>query len=301
MNRTNNKIFGLAAGVIMFAAVCILSLVSPALAQDKIQVMVNNQLVAFPDQQPFMNKDNRTLVPVRAPMEKAGAKVDWEGVSQTVVVSKDGIAAVFVIGTNQYKVNGEAKTMDTWAQVVNGRTCFPIRWVAEALGMQVTWDANSKTVKITSILDAAPGAKPMTEMTSEAKARLTGYAYPVDGNGKQYTIIRKMVEDKEYGQMIGKDILEIMKEPLSLNQVVKANQRFITDADLCYSSRNPSGGSRIRGVLQTTTQDGTITEQDTEFGFSYGTVFVKPGEPTVPSHWFSEYDTVQLSAPVRVK
>lgn len=84
---------------------------SPVMAQN-IKVMVNNRLVDFPDQQPFINKDNRTLVPVRAPMEAAGAVVTWNDAARQATVAKGDKTAVFSIGSRQYIVNGEIRQMD---------------------------------------------------------------------------------------------------------------------------------------------------------------------------------------------
>lgn len=92
-----------------------------------------------------------------------------------------------------------------------------------------------------------------------------------------------------------------MRPPIEQNNVIKSNQRFITDAELCYSCYKPRGGDRIRGILQTYNQDGSVTEQDIEYGFYYGAPFIKPGDTPIPSHWLSEYDTVSLSKAKRVQ
>ena len=121
--------------------------VSPVLAQE-IQVIVNGQKVQFPDQQPFINKDNRTLVPVRAPMEAAGAAVTWNDAARQAIVAKGDKTAVFTIGSKQYTVNGNVQQMDTEAQIAGNRTVFPIRFVAEAIGLTVSWDEKTRTVGI---------------------------------------------------------------------------------------------------------------------------------------------------------
>lgn len=47
-------------------------------------------------------------------------------------------------------VNDREVELDVPARVVNGRTVAPVRWIAEALGAEVEWDENSRTVYITS-------------------------------------------------------------------------------------------------------------------------------------------------------
>jgi hypothetical protein len=90
------------------------------------------------------------MVPVRAPMEKMGCTVDWNDKTRQATITKGDKTAVFTIGKNTYTVNGQTKTMDTKAVIVNDRTAFPIRFAAEAMGAKVDWDANTYTVLITT-------------------------------------------------------------------------------------------------------------------------------------------------------
>lgn len=48
------------------------------------------------------------------------------------------------------KVNGETVTGDTPAINFNGRTMVPIKFVSEAMGARVAWDANTETAIITT-------------------------------------------------------------------------------------------------------------------------------------------------------
>jgi hypothetical protein len=54
------------------------------------------------------------------------------------------------IGSYNMLVNNDLITMDTAPVLVDppGRTMFPIRWVAEALGCQVDWDPITREVRI---------------------------------------------------------------------------------------------------------------------------------------------------------
>ncbi|TDA70445.1 MAG: copper amine oxidase N-terminal domain-containing protein [Clostridia bacterium] len=45
-------------------------------------------------------------------------------------------------------VNGQEIKPDVPPQLINGRTMVPIRWVAEALGADVQWDAKNQQVKV---------------------------------------------------------------------------------------------------------------------------------------------------------
>ena len=89
---------------------------------------------------PYISSENRTLVPIRFISESLGAEVKWDETSKTVTVSKDGITIEMVIGSTEYKVNGETKTMETSPVIAQDRTMIPLRAAAEALGQQVYWN-----------------------------------------------------------------------------------------------------------------------------------------------------------------
>ena len=85
-----------------------------------------------------MIQDNRTFVPFRALAEAFGANVEWVEATQSVVAELNGVKVVMVIGANDYTVNGVAKTADV-APFINGAsTMVPVRFVAEAFGINVT-------------------------------------------------------------------------------------------------------------------------------------------------------------------
>ena len=76
--------------------------------------------------------------PEEKPIDKPANKVETE--------------VIFVIGSNNMdtKINGadSFKGMDAAPYIKNGRTMLPIRYIAEALGMSVSWDAKTRTVII---------------------------------------------------------------------------------------------------------------------------------------------------------
>lgn len=99
-------------------------------------VFVNNKQVQFPDQRPFI-QDARTYVPLRFVSEALGGDVDWDGKAATV--KRKGKNIVMNIGSTHPTVDGKSVTIDAAAQLVNGRTMVPLRFVSEALGAKVEW------------------------------------------------------------------------------------------------------------------------------------------------------------------
>ena len=54
------------------------------------------------------------------------------------------------IGSTTMNVGGATITMDVAPEIVNGRCCLPISWVAMALNANCQWDATAQTVTVTS-------------------------------------------------------------------------------------------------------------------------------------------------------
>ncbi|MCL2122083.1 MAG: stalk domain-containing protein, partial [Clostridiales bacterium] len=66
-----------------------------------------------------------------------------------VVGEEDGVTQIrLVIGELFYSVNGVQKLMDVMPEIISDRTMVPLRFVAEALGAQVGWDAGSRTAAV---------------------------------------------------------------------------------------------------------------------------------------------------------
>lgn len=55
------------------------------------------------------------------------------------------------IGESRGKINGHSVTMSAPAQVINGSTLVPLRFIGEAFGCDVHWDPNLAKVTVTSI------------------------------------------------------------------------------------------------------------------------------------------------------
>ncbi len=111
---------------------------------DSSAARLNGQVLTL--DAPAYVENGRTLVPLRFIAEGTGAKVEYsEGV---IEVSAPGRNIVMTVGSSSYSVNGEAKTMETAPVIVNNRTMIPVRAVSEALGLNVCWDAENRTVGI---------------------------------------------------------------------------------------------------------------------------------------------------------
>ena len=143
-----------------------------------VTVYVNDRKVNFPDAPAYIDKNNRTQIPARFIGEALGAQVEWDGSGKRATFSLeiDGVVREvdFYIGSAIYYIKNpprylpEKQIMDTVAVIENERTYVPVRYVAEALGASVTWDAETKTAYIASLSEPKPQA-PAQEQRDETK------------------------------------------------------------------------------------------------------------------------------------
>jgi hypothetical protein len=98
------------------------------------------------DAEPYV-KNDRTYVPVRYLAYSLGVPkegVSWNSDTQQVGISKGDTNISLTIGSATMSVNNMPITMDVAPEITNNRTFLPARWVAEALGAEVTWDDTTK-------------------------------------------------------------------------------------------------------------------------------------------------------------
>lgn len=119
-----------------------------------ISVQLNGEAMAFTDAAPEITND-RTFLPFRAVLEAIGAEVGYDAETSTVSAKRDGVDLSMVLGQNTAAIveDGQTRTvtMDVTPYVKNGRTYVPVRFVAEAFGCNVGWDANSRTVIVVDV------------------------------------------------------------------------------------------------------------------------------------------------------
>ncbi len=97
--------------------------------------------------------EGRTLLPIRWVAEPLGAQVGWDPNEKKVTVSLKDTTIELWIGKNIARVNGVDTPIDPGnpnvvPMIISGRTMLPVRFVAENLGCDVLWDANTRTVTI---------------------------------------------------------------------------------------------------------------------------------------------------------
>lgn len=125
-----------------------------------IHVLFKGAELHFDDAQPIV-KDGRTLVPFRKLFETLGFTVQWveEGTVRKAIGTKNSLSIELTINNTNAIVNGKAVALDVPAQIIDGSTMVPLRFVSESSGLHVAFSSSGNVWTI-RIEDAAPGTNP---------------------------------------------------------------------------------------------------------------------------------------------
>lgn len=131
-----------------------------ACSAQPIRVTVDGAPVQFERVGPQVVQ-GRVLVPLRGVFEQMGAFVDWVPATRTVLAQRGDRDIVLRIGSRTALINQQPVTLDVPATIIAGTTMVPLRFIGEALGADVQWDAATRTVAVTTLpVGVPPGRGP---------------------------------------------------------------------------------------------------------------------------------------------
>ena len=158
----------------------------PAFAAD-INVTVDGTPVAWTDAKPFIDKNDRTLVPLRPIANALGLEVGWNDDTNTAAFTDGETTVEFVVGSNEYHcfLNDMDMhvyvTMDTKPVISDSRIFAPARYLAECFQYEVGWDQAAQTVTL-----AKTAAEETTPDLPEVPAGQLATAAPVTAEAGSY-------------------------------------------------------------------------------------------------------------------
>lgn len=155
------KIFSIIiASILIFSAT---AYAYPNFAQD-INVTYNDVPIEFTDAFPFVDENNRTMLPLRAVSETLGYDVEWDYNTSKASITYTSINGtkmkiIFQVGVTGGRVarysGDHAITSflicDTRPVMIDNRVYVPLRALFEKTEKVVTWNGDTKTVAITDI------------------------------------------------------------------------------------------------------------------------------------------------------
>ncbi|HOV26652.1 MAG TPA: stalk domain-containing protein [Pseudobacteroides sp.] len=127
-------------------------------ANTKIRMQINNEWV---DAQNLYIENDRTMVPLDGFIEELGLKTDSDLATNKVKIYDEDLIIILTIGNNiatvakiiSGEIIEETYNLDAAPRIINNQVFVPIRFIAETLGMQVSWDDALRAVKIETLSD----------------------------------------------------------------------------------------------------------------------------------------------------
>lgn len=153
----------------------------------------------------------RTYVPIRFLGEALGATVDWNNILRMVTLTKGDTVVYLVVGVNKVLVTDQSTSMgdnltkflssatdiDAAPLVRDGRTYLPARFVAEAFGYQVDWDAGTGTVTVSKDGNVPPPPVVDADPTNP----------PIEYDDRGWPVIKVETAQKLFGPLVPPDEL----------------------------------------------------------------------------------------------
>ncbi len=113
-----------------------------------IAVLLDGNWLAL-DPPPVM-QGGSVLVPLRGIFEAMQASVKFDSATRTITAVKGATTVTLTLGSSTAHVNGRPVQLSAPAQSLGGSTFVPLRFIGEAFGATVKWDAGGRNVEIVS-------------------------------------------------------------------------------------------------------------------------------------------------------
>ena len=237
-------------------------------SSDGIKVTYDGETIEF-DVQPEIIND-RVMVPMRAIFEAFGAKVKWDGDTQTITSKKKSKTITMTIGSTDMTKNEDTYTFDTAPVIEDGRTLVPIRAISEMLGLDVEWDEETETVTIVTPEDEDDDAwKENTGTIELSTMKVTGDGISVSDNvititeGGDFTV----TGESENGQIVidTEEKVKLRLSGMSLTNPT-GSAIYVKNADKAYITLTDGTDNTLTDGETYTSGDenekGTITSRD---------------------------------------
>jgi hypothetical protein len=121
---------------------------------NNVSLYVNGFHINLKNKPAFINNNGRVMIPVRIISELFGNTVNWNGQNQEVTINNSYKIAKFTIGGDNCDINyflinkDDSISMDSKAIILNNVAYVPIRYWAQALGLNIEWNGDKNTINI---------------------------------------------------------------------------------------------------------------------------------------------------------
>lgn len=185
-----------------------------------------------PKDMPPVIIDGRTMLPMRLIAQELGCDVLWSEETKQAFVINDEYTVAFTLGSKKALKNGQEFTLDVPAMVVNDRTMLPVRALAKALDLNITWDDPNRTVYIgeggSTTAPPTEPSKPTTQAVKVSKVSVPAkttdpQVFTIEANSAIYSYDEIYVDDS-------KVVIDIQNATSALGDKITATNSSVVTA-----------------------------------------------------------------------
>lgn len=92
--------------------------------------------------------NGKTMIPIRIVSSRFGFQVDWRQESKAVIIRDDITRIELQLSTPKAKVNEREVPLDVPAQIIQGVTYVPLKFLGDAFGANVSWSSPFKAAHV---------------------------------------------------------------------------------------------------------------------------------------------------------
>jgi len=132
--------------LLAFSFEMVASYASDTTQDNSIKVLLDGKYLQF--NEPPVEMNGSTLVPMRDIFEALGATLSWDDSTSTATGAKGTTKVILQLDNPTAYINDEPITLSVPGTLVNNKTMVPTRFIAESMNCVVSWDEGTKTVII---------------------------------------------------------------------------------------------------------------------------------------------------------
>lgn len=148
-------------------------------AKNEAVIKVNG--VEITPEVPPLAVSGRVMVPLHAICDALGAKLAWNNSERVAKVVKSGHVIALKVGSKTATIDSTQTSLSVPPMLIEGNVLVPVRFISEALGAGVVWNAATSTVSI-SFADVKDGSKASDIYEKAISNLLNAKSYNFTGN-----------------------------------------------------------------------------------------------------------------------
>ncbi len=95
--------------------------------EDEALVFIDEEQVVFEDVSPYITETENVLVPLRFICDNVDAEVNWNCETREITLTNSENIMVFEVESEEYKLNGETRELETYPEIIDGRSKIPMQ------------------------------------------------------------------------------------------------------------------------------------------------------------------------------